>query len=347
VPVDEYNSNRLEQIQSRQYILKALDQFPPHVRKQDIERVLSKGRSETGGLDAEIVIKESARVMLTTNVDISDRLINGQLGTVIRITVDNISNKPSTIFVKFDDSNAGASAIRNSSSSFAKDNNVVPIQPVLTRVKVRPGKPSSPEIQRLQFALTLAWACTVHKVQGLTLDNIVVSFDLKRQRYFNFGQVYVALSRAISLNRLHILGTLERKHIRANPKVQQEYERLCKISSFHETTHIPCYNSLSVCVLNIRSLKKHSCDLSSDPILSKCDVLSLTETQLLANVPNDEMSSILKNFSMYRQDHNLDKFLSLAICYKDTIILRDTEYFCLVNGLKFSITPVTIFYRVY
>ena len=189
----------------------------------------------------------------------------------------------------------------------------------------------------MQFALTLAWACTVHKVHGLTLDNIVVSFDLKRQRYFNFGQVYVALSRAISLNRLHILGTLESKHIRANPKVQQEYERLCKISSFHETTHIPCCNSLSVCVLNIRSLKKHSCDLSSDPILSKCDVLSLTETQLLANVPNDEMSSILKNFSMYRQDHNFDKFLSLAICYKDTIVLRDTEYFGSINGLKFSI----------
>jgi hypothetical protein len=50
VPVDEYNSNRLEQIQSRQYILKALDQFPPHVRKQDIERMLSKGRRKLEGL---------------------------------------------------------------------------------------------------------------------------------------------------------------------------------------------------------------------------------------------------------------------------------------------------------
>ena len=110
-----------------------------------------------------------------------------------------------------------------------------------------------------------------------------------------------------------------------------------EISSFHETTDIICYNSLSICILNIRSLKKHSCDLSSDPVLSKCDVLTLTETQLSANVPNDEMSSILKDFSMHRQDHDFDTFLSLAICYKETIILRETEYFSSINGLKFSI----------
>ena len=126
-PVDQYNSNRLEQIQSPQYILKALDQIPPRVRKQDVQRVLCKGRSETGGLDTEIVIKESARVMLTTNVDISDRLINGQLGTVIKVVLDDITNKPSTIFVKFDDTDARASAVRNSCSTFARNNNVVPI----------------------------------------------------------------------------------------------------------------------------------------------------------------------------------------------------------------------------
>ena len=178
------------------------------------------------------MIKENAIVMLTTNVDITDRLINGQLGTVMKVNVDNVSNKPSTIFVKFDDSNAGISAIQNSSSAFARENNVVPIQPVLARIKVRLEKPSSPEIQIVQFPLTLAWACAVHKVQRLTLDNIVVSFDLKKQRHFNFGQVYVALNRVTSLSGLHILGTLESKHIRANPKVQEECERLREISCF-------------------------------------------------------------------------------------------------------------------
>jgi hypothetical protein len=263
--------------------------------------------------------------MLTTNVDINNQLINGQLGTVVNVSVDNVSNKPSTIFVKFDDSNAGISAIRNSSSSFARENNLVPIKPVLARIKVRPGKPSSSEMQRLQFPVTLAWACTVHKVQGLTLDNIVVSFDLKKQRYFNYGQVYVALSRATSLNGLHILGTLESKHIRANPKVQEEYDRLCESLSLHPhiTTDLCSTETVSICLLNIRSFKKHSLDLSNDPILSKCDVCALTETQLLTSVSNDDSSSILNDFSIYRQDHNSDKFLSLAVCYKDTVTLCD------------------------
>jgi hypothetical protein len=339
-PADENNINRLEQIHSPEYILKALDQFPPNVRKQDIERFLSNGRSETGGLETKIMIKESARVMLTTNVDITDRLINGQLGTVIRISVDNHSNTPSTVFVKFDDSNSGLSAMRSSSSSFARENNLVPIKPVLARIKVRPGKPSSPGIQRLQFPLTLAWACTVHKVQGLTLDNIVVSLDLRKQRYFNYGQVYVALSGATSLNGLHILGTLENKHIRANPKVQEEYERLREISRVQPqlTLDLNDKQSVSICILKIRSFKKHCLDLSNDPSLSKCDVLALTETQLLSNVGNDEMSSILNDFFLHRQDHNSDKFLSLAVCYKKTITLSEVAYFSSINGLKFVIS---------
>ena len=41
------------------------------------------------------------------------------------------------------------------------------------------GKEGS-EITRLQFSLTLAWATTMHKVQGLALDEIVV--DMKGGR---------------------------------------------------------------------------------------------------------------------------------------------------------------------
>ena len=95
--------------------------------------------------------------------------------------------------------------IQTSSNNFAKEN-VVPVQPVLTKIKLRSGKASSPEVQRIQFPISLAWACTIHKVQGLTLQNVVISFNLNRQRSFNYGQVYVALNRATSISGLHIIG---------------------------------------------------------------------------------------------------------------------------------------------
>ena len=58
-------------------MLRSVDQYPPEITKQEIDQFLSKRRSGTAGLDYEILMKEGARVMLTTNIDITDRLING------------------------------------------------------------------------------------------------------------------------------------------------------------------------------------------------------------------------------------------------------------------------------
>lgn len=42
--------------------------------------------------------------MLTTNIDIADRLINGQMGTVIKIALNEKTQKPNIVYIKFDDS---------------------------------------------------------------------------------------------------------------------------------------------------------------------------------------------------------------------------------------------------
>ena len=85
--------------------------------------------------------------MPTTNIDIADILINGQLGTIMRINVSQMTQKPTIIYIKFDDSKAGKNVINKSNNQFAKKNNFVPIEPILARFKVTPEKPSSPEIQ--------------------------------------------------------------------------------------------------------------------------------------------------------------------------------------------------------
>lgn len=348
-PVSEHNNKQLDQISKPLFVLTAVDQYPPNVTKQDIDRLLCRGRSETGGLDFEIHIKEGARVMLTTNIDIADRLINGQIGSVAKIIVNQDNQKPTVIFVKFDDHNAGNISIQKCGNLFARQNRAVPIQPVVTKIKVRPGKPSSPEIQRIQFPITLAWACTVHKVQGLTLDKVVISFNLNRQRSFNYGQVYVALSRSTSLQGLYILGQIDSKNVRADSRVHDEYERLRNNSSKSmQQTNKPIQtiqensSNLTLSLLNIRSLRKHSIDIKLDTNIFSSDIIALTETQLLPQDTDHNIRNDLNPFTLYRQDHISDKYSSLALCTKNNIEITEQEYFPSVNALKFVATNTSI-----
>lgn len=45
------------------FTLQVTDQYPNNVNKQDIDRVLARGRSEIGGLDYELTLKETTKVM--------------------------------------------------------------------------------------------------------------------------------------------------------------------------------------------------------------------------------------------------------------------------------------------
>ena len=110
--------------------------------------------------------------MLAVNIDFQDKLVNGQLGTVMHI--EGNSQGISKIYLKFDDTRDGVKAMN--ADIIRKQNLWVPIEKTEVDIKIKLSKNSSPVIKRTQYPLMLAWSCTVHKVQGLSLNKIVVSF---------------------------------------------------------------------------------------------------------------------------------------------------------------------------
>ena len=87
------------------------------------------------------------------------------------------------IYIKFDDAQTGLKQI--DSDSFARQHRWVPIENAEASFVIKANKDRSLAIKRTQFPLMLAWACTIHKVQGLGLDRAVISFKLLEQRSFN------------------------------------------------------------------------------------------------------------------------------------------------------------------
>lgn len=77
------------------------------------------------------------------------------------------------------------------------------------------------EIGIRQYPLILAWAVSIHKSQGLTLE--CAEMDIGKS-IFEYGQSYVALSRVKSLEGLY-LTEFEPTRIRVNPKVRDYYSR--------------------------------------------------------------------------------------------------------------------------
>ena len=72
-----------------------------------------------------------------------------------------------------------------------------------------------------QFPLALSWVCTVHKVQGLSLNEGVISFQLQWQKSFNQGLIYVASIRVKTLEGTHLIGKYSSSTIRVNSSAKK------------------------------------------------------------------------------------------------------------------------------
>ena len=316
-PVNQHNAFMLSNVTNPLFVINAIDILPKNVQPSVINKVLNRNQMETGGLARILELKVNARVMLTSNIDVPDKLSNGQIGTVFHIKV-NSNQAVTKIYIKFDDDSAGLKKI--GTDKFARQNNCIPIERVEAKIKIRTTKLSSPEIKRTQFPLMLAWACTVHKVQGKQFQEIVISFNLFKQRSWNNGQMYVALSRVTSLDGLYLTGEFNASAIKADPRATVEYNNLRENYAMKtiDTCSAASLSCLTITLLNTRSLKKHAVDIAADEVIKDCDIIFLTETQVESTDDIRTISDILNEFTIIHNIHT-DKFCSLASCYKNTI----------------------------
>jgi ATP-dependent exoDNAse (exonuclease V) alpha subunit len=79
------------------------------------------------------------------------------------------------------------------------------------------------EYKYVQFPLAPAWALTIHKAQGMTLD--AVEIDLGRGA-FAPGQTYVALSRARAIEGLSLARPMSVRDVQVDPAIAEGLSRL-------------------------------------------------------------------------------------------------------------------------
>lgn len=142
--------------------------------------------------EQNLILKIGAQVMCIANIDIegTNAIVNGSQG----IIVDIKDNYPIVNF-------------KNGETRIIKEHTWK--SEIIPSIKIK------------QIPLIHAWAITIHKAQGLTLESAQIDIG---ENIFECGQTYVALSRIVSLDGLYLIAFNPNK-IKLFKKVIEYYSK--------------------------------------------------------------------------------------------------------------------------
>ncbi|KAJ5098672.1 ATP-dependent DNA helicase PIF1 [Penicillium argentinense] len=199
-----------------------------------------------------IHLKKGAQVMLIKNME--DSLVNGSIGRVVAFmdegTFDYYRENEDEFGSgagKIDPDDDAAMRAKKKLKPMAHNEGGIAItrkwplvrfalpdgterhllcQPETWKIELPNGEVQA---QRSQVPLILAWALSIHKAQGQTLQRVKVDLG----RVFEKGQAYVALSRATTQAGLQVLRFDPRK-VMVHPKVVDFYNQLVSINQINK-----------------------------------------------------------------------------------------------------------------
>lgn len=186
VQVDKWNNFQLSELSGDEAVLEA-EQTGPDQQREFLTRNLLT--------PATLHLKPGALVMFTVNKNEPGRneplFVNGQVGMVEAV-------EPGAVVVK------------------AKTGGVIRVERFTWRFDAQDDSSASFS----QFPLRLAWAMTIHKAQGLTLDSAYLDIRAAREP----GQAYVAVSRVRSLAGLNFKEWFKGVHV--SPEAIEFYKTI-------------------------------------------------------------------------------------------------------------------------
>ncbi|XP_059953167.1 ATP-dependent DNA helicase PIF1 isoform X7 [Mesoplodon densirostris] len=179
------NERQLQELPGEVHSFEAMDSDPEQARTLDAQCPVSQ----------LLQLKLGAQVMLVKNLAVSRGLVNGARGVVVGFEAEG-RGLPQVRFL------CGVTEV---------------IRADRWMVQATGGR----LLSRQQLPLQLAWAISIHKSQGMSLDCVEISLG----RVFASGQAYVALSRARSLQGLCVLD-FDPMVVRCDPRVLSFYATL-------------------------------------------------------------------------------------------------------------------------
>lgn len=191
-----FQTNQTSYIDTGKPISSEILSYCQHLSSTEIQKEIDS-LSNAMPCSKSLSLKKGSIVMCTYNIDVEIGICNGSQGIVIDIIKTSETSDPIPL-VKF------------------SNGKVIPMTRTVWQSE------DYPTITVSQIPLCLAWAMTIHKIQGSTLT--MAEIDIGRT-VFEYGQVYVALSRVQSLDGLYLIHFIPEK-IKANPIVVEFYRQI-------------------------------------------------------------------------------------------------------------------------